>query len=82
MQAARDAPFLSRRCVTATAKSSWMKTLGMVVGGGGRKNLRGFYGTCTCVRPRILVGSALDYVPNAGALRRDSWESCCQSRWR
>ena len=47
--------------------SSWMKTLGMNVSVDAAGNLRGFYPASSPAAPRILIGSHLDTVPNAGA---------------
>ncbi len=47
--------------------SSWMKTLGMNVSVDAVGNLRGFYPAAAPGAPRILIGSHLDTVPNAGA---------------
>ncbi len=47
--------------------SSWMKTLGMIVSVDAVGNLRGFYPGTSPGAPRILMGSHLDTVPNAGA---------------
>ena len=47
--------------------SSWMKTLGMTVSVDAVGNLRGFYAGSSLAAPRILMGSHLDTVPNAGA---------------
>ena len=47
--------------------SSWMKTLGMVVSVDAVGNLRGLYPGASPAAPRILIGSHLDTVPNAGA---------------
>src|SRR5258708_20675767 len=47
--------------------SSWMKTLGMIVSVDAVGNLRGFYAGASSGAPRILLGSHLDTVPNAGA---------------
>jgi len=47
--------------------SSWMKALGMTVSVDAVGNLRGFYPGTLPGAPRILVGSHLDTVPNAGA---------------
>jgi len=47
--------------------SSWMKTLGMAVPVDAVGNLRGFYPATSPGAPRILIGSHLDTVPNAGA---------------
>jgi allantoate deiminase len=47
--------------------SSWMKALGMSVSVDAVGNLRGFYPGVSPGVPRILVGSHLDTVPNAGA---------------
>ncbi len=46
---------------------SWMKTLGMSVSVDAVGNLRGFYSATSLGVPRILIGSHLDTVPNAGA---------------
>jgi allantoate deiminase len=47
--------------------SSWMKTLGMSVSLDAVGNLRGFYSAMSPSAPRVLIGSHLDTVPNAGA---------------
>ena len=47
--------------------SSWMKSLGMNVSVDAVGNLRGFYPATSFGAPRILIGSHLDTVPNAGA---------------
>jgi allantoate deiminase len=47
--------------------SSWVKTLGMAVSVDAVGNLRGFYAGAAPGAPRILMGSHLDTVPNAGA---------------
>jgi allantoate deiminase len=47
--------------------SSWMKLLGMTVSVDAVGNLRGFYPGASPGAPRILIGSHLDTVPNAGA---------------
>jgi allantoate deiminase len=47
--------------------SSWMKALGMDVSVDAVGNLRGVYPAISPAAPRILVGSHLDTVPNAGA---------------
>ena len=47
--------------------SPWMKALGMSVSVDAVGNLRGFYPGVSPGVPRILVGSHLDTVPNAGA---------------
>ena len=47
--------------------SSWMKALGMTVSVDAVGNLRGFYPGASPGAPRILIGSHLDTVPNAGA---------------
>jgi allantoate deiminase len=47
--------------------SSWMKNLGLSVAVDAVGNLRGFYSATSSSAPRILVGSHLDTVPNAGA---------------
>src|SRR5260370_15755744 len=47
--------------------SSWMKSLGMGVSVDAVGNLRGFYPAASPGAPRILMGSHLDTVPNAGA---------------
>jgi len=46
--------------------SSWMKALGMSVSVDAVGNLRGFYSATAANAPRILIGSHLDTVPNAG----------------
>src|SRR5713101_5006098 len=47
--------------------SCWMKALGMSVTVDAVGNLRGFYPGASPGAPRILIGSHLDTVPNAGA---------------
>jgi allantoate deiminase len=47
--------------------SGWMKRLGMTVSVDAVGNLRGFYRGASLGAPRILIGSHLDTVPNAGA---------------
>src|SRR5258708_27308021 len=47
--------------------SGWMKALGMTVSVDAVGNLRGFYPGTSPGAPRILIGSHLDTVPNAGA---------------
>lgn len=47
--------------------SSWMKILGMNASVDAVGNLRGFYSATSPHAPRILIGSHLDTVPNAGA---------------
>jgi allantoate deiminase len=47
--------------------SSWMKSLGMNVSVDAVGNVRGFYPAASPGAPRILMGSHLDTVPNAGA---------------
>jgi len=47
--------------------SSWMKALGMTVSMDAVGNLRGFYSGVSPGALRILIGSHLDTVPNAGA---------------
>jgi len=47
--------------------SSWMKGLSMSVSVDAVGNLRGFYPATSPAAPRILIGSHLDTVPNAGA---------------
>jgi allantoate deiminase len=47
--------------------SSWMKASGMTVSVDAVGNLRGIYSAASPGAPRILVGSHLDTVPNAGA---------------
>ncbi len=47
--------------------SCWMKALGMTVSVDAVGNLRGFYPGTSPGAPRILIGSHLDTVPNAGA---------------
>src|SRR5229473_2355247 len=47
--------------------SSWMKAFGMTVWVDAVGNLRGFYPGTSPGAPRILMGSHLDTVPNAGA---------------
>lgn len=47
--------------------SSWMKSLGMSVSVDAVGNLRGFYAGASPSAPRLLTGSHLDTVPNAGA---------------
>ena len=46
---------------------AWMKSLGMSVSVDAAGNLRGFYAAASPPAPRILIGSHLDTVPNAGA---------------
>jgi allantoate deiminase len=46
--------------------SCWMKALGMTVSIDAVGNLRGFYSGTSPGAPRILMGSHLDTVPNAG----------------
>jgi len=46
---------------------SWMKNLGMAVSVDAVGNLRGFYPGASTGAARILIGSHLDTVPNAGA---------------
>jgi allantoate deiminase len=47
--------------------SGWMKRLGMEVRVDAAGNLRGFYAATQNVAARLLLGSHLDTVPNAGA---------------
>jgi allantoate deiminase len=47
--------------------SSWMKAHGMTVSVDAVGNLRGVYSAASQATPRILIGSHLDTVPNAGA---------------
>ncbi len=47
--------------------SSWMKALGMNVSVDAVGNLRGLYAGTSPTAPRLLIGSHLDTVPNAGA---------------
>jgi allantoate deiminase len=47
--------------------SSWLKALGMMVSVDAVGNLRGIYPGASPGAPRILFGSHLDTVPNAGA---------------
>jgi allantoate deiminase len=47
--------------------SSWMKSLGMSASVDAVGNVRGFYSATSQGAPRILIGSHLDTVPNAGA---------------
>jgi allantoate deiminase len=47
--------------------SSWMQSLGINVSVDAAGNLRGFYSATAAGAPRILIGSHLDTVPNAGA---------------
>jgi allantoate deiminase len=47
--------------------SSWMKLLGMNVSVDAVGNLRGSYSSSAPSAPRVLIGSHLDTVPNAGA---------------
>jgi allantoate deiminase len=47
--------------------SSWMKPLGMNISLDAAGNLRGLYPGSSPGAPRILIGSHLDTVPNAGA---------------
>lgn len=47
--------------------SSWMRGLGMSVSVDAVGNLRGFYPGASSSAPRLLIGSHLDTVPNAGA---------------
>jgi len=47
--------------------SSWMNALGMTVSVDAVGNLRGFFAGTSPAAPRILIGSHLDTVPNAGA---------------
>jgi allantoate deiminase len=47
--------------------SSWMKALGLTVSVDAVGNLRGIYSAAAPGAPRILIGSHLDTVPNAGA---------------
>src|ERR1700730_7544719 len=47
--------------------SSWMKALGMSVSVDAAGNLRGIYPGASPSAPRLLIGSHLDTVPDAGA---------------
>jgi allantoate deiminase len=47
--------------------SSWLQSLGIKVSVDAIGNLRGFYSATAASAPRILIGSHLDTVPNAGA---------------
>jgi allantoate deiminase len=47
--------------------TSWLKPLGAEVRIDAAGNLRGFYSADRAVAPRLLIGSHLDTVPNAGA---------------
>jgi allantoate deiminase len=47
--------------------SSWMNALGMTVSVDAVGNLRGLFAGTSPAAPRILIGSHLDTVPNAGA---------------
>jgi allantoate deiminase len=47
--------------------SSWLQSLGIKVSVDAVGNLRGFYSATAASAPRILIGSHLDTVPNAGA---------------
>jgi allantoate deiminase len=47
--------------------SHWMKALGMTVSVDAAGNLRGIYPGASPSAPRLLIGSHLDTVPNAGA---------------
>jgi allantoate deiminase len=47
--------------------SNWLKALGAEVRVDAGGNLRGFYAGQTVDAPRLLIGSHLDTVPNAGA---------------
>lgn len=47
--------------------SEWMHSLGMVVRIDPIGNLRGLYPGCSGASPRLLIGSHLDTVPDAGA---------------
>ena len=47
--------------------SSWMQSLGMNVSVDAVGSLRGFHSAAAASAPRILIGSHLDTVPNAGA---------------
>ncbi|HWY75712.1 MAG TPA: hydantoinase/carbamoylase family amidase, partial [Verrucomicrobiae bacterium] len=47
--------------------SFWMQTPGMTVSVDAVGNFRGFYAGNSSAAPRILIGSHLDTVPNAGA---------------
>lgn len=47
--------------------SSWLQSLGINVSVDAVGNLRGFYSATAASAPRILIGSHLDTVPNAGA---------------
>src|SRR6202046_2944159 len=46
---------------------TWMESLGMSVSVDAAGNLRGCYGGVHPDAPRLLIGSHLDTVPNAGA---------------
>lgn len=46
---------------------AWMEKAGMHVSLDGAANLRGFYAAATLEAPRLLIGSHVDTVPNAGA---------------
>jgi allantoate deiminase len=47
--------------------AGWLKAAGAEVTVDAAGNLRGFYGAAESSRPRLLLGSHLDTVPNAGA---------------
>ena len=47
--------------------ATWLKAAGAEVSVDAAGNLRGFYGGARSEAPRLLVGSHLDTVPNAGA---------------
>ncbi len=47
--------------------AGWMTALGAEVRIDGAGNLRGFYAGAETKAPRLLLGSHLDTVPNAGA---------------
>ncbi|HLB89310.1 MAG TPA: hypothetical protein VJK29_16780, partial [Terriglobales bacterium] len=47
--------------------SSWIKALGMTVSVDAVGNLRGVYAGTSPGVPRIMLGSHLDTIPNAGA---------------
>jgi allantoate deiminase len=46
---------------------AWMESLGMSVSVDAAGNLRGYYAAIKSDAPRLLIGSHLDTVPNAGA---------------
>jgi len=60
--------------------SFWMSALGMSVSVDAVGNLRGFYPAASPGGPRILIGSHLDTVPNAGAFD-GILEWCWQPGW-